>query len=174
MKRGSEMKGQALNILLVVVVVAIVAGAAWFRSHRAGQPASTGPAAPAGANEAPRPAVARSQPGQPRTTSEPGVSPAKPAVMAKLPRLVDLGAEKCVACKKMAPILEELREEYKGRLEVTFINVLKEPIAKMLYAIRVIPTQILFDKDGNELWRHEGYIAKEDLIALFAEKAGVK
>lgn len=96
------------------------------------------------------------------------------AAEAKRPRLVDLGADKCVACKKLAPILDALREEYKGRLDVEFIDVWKDPGAKQPYNIRLIPTQILYDKDGKEVWRHEGFIAKEDLKALFAEKVGVK
>jgi thioredoxin 1 len=40
-----------------------------------------------------------------------------------LPRLVDLGVGKCIPCKKMAPILEELKKEYAGRMEVEFIDV---------------------------------------------------
>lgn len=90
------------------------------------------------------------------------------------PRLVDLGADKCNACKALAPILAELREEYKGRLDVEFIDVWKNPDAKAEHEIRVIPTQILYDVVGNEVWRHEGFISKEDLKALFAEKVGVK
>ena len=90
-----------------------------------------------------------------------------------LPRLVDLGSVSCKACKDLAPILDQLREEYQGRLSVEFIDVFKNPDAKGPYAIRLIPTQILFDKDGRELWRHEGFISKDELKTLFAEKAGV-
>jgi thioredoxin 1 len=42
---------------------------------------------------------------------------------AKLPRLVDLAAGKCIPCKMMAPILEELKKEYAGRMNVEFIDV---------------------------------------------------
>ena len=51
---------------------------------------------------------------------------AAPAATA-LPRLVDLGADKCVPCKMMAPVLAELRTEYAGRFEVDFIDVWKRP-----------------------------------------------
>jgi thioredoxin 1 len=91
-----------------------------------------------------------------------------------LPRLVDLGADKCKACKALAPILEELKQEYAGRLMVEFIDVWKNPAAGKPHNIRLIPTQILYDRDGNEVWRHEGFISKEDLKALFAEKVGVR
>ncbi len=56
-----------------------------------------------------------------------------------LPRLVDLGADKCIPCKMMAPILEELKEQYKGRLDVVFIDVWKNPNAGGEYGIKLIP-----------------------------------
>ena len=40
-----------------------------------------------------------------------------------LPKLIDLGASKCIPCKKMAPILEEVKKEYAGILDVEFIDV---------------------------------------------------
>lgn len=86
-----------------------------------------------------------------------------------LPRLVDLGADKCIPCKMMAPILEELREEYAGRLEVIFIDVWKEPEAGDYYGVRLIPTQIFFDPSGKELFRHEGFMSKEDILGKWKE-----
>jgi thioredoxin 1 len=83
-----------------------------------------------------------------------------------LPKLVDLGAKKCIPCKKMAPILDELTTEYKGVFEVEFIDVWKpenQEKAKT-YGIKSIPTQIFFDAAGKELGRHEGFIAKEDIL----------
>ena len=74
----------------------------------------------------------------------------------------------------MAPILDEMTAEFKGKLDVEFIDVWKNPDAKAPYGIRIIPTQILYDQGGNEVWRHEGFISKEDLVALFAEKVGVE
>jgi len=92
--------------------------------------------------------------------------------MQKLPRLVDLGADKCIPCKMMAPILEELSVEYKGKLQVVFIDVWKNPQEGPKYKIRVIPTQIFFDADGKELFRHEGFFSKEDILAKW-KKFGV-
>ncbi|MFH1069169.1 MAG: thioredoxin family protein [Candidatus Glassbacteria bacterium] len=86
-----------------------------------------------------------------------------------LPRLVDLGADQCIPCKLMAPILEELKEEYKGRLEVTFIDVWKDPLPGRQYGIRAIPTQIFYGPDGKELFRHEGFYSKEDILAKWRE-----
>lgn len=92
-----------------------------------------------------------------------------PASAANLPRLVDLGAGKCVPCKAMAPILDELRREYTGRFEVVFIDVWENPDAAAPYEINLIPTQIFFDAAGNELWRHEGFLAKADILSKWAE-----
>jgi thioredoxin 1 len=88
-----------------------------------------------------------------------------PGETKKLPRLVDLGADKCIPCKMMAPILEELKSEYKDKLQVDFIDVWKNPQEGPKYKIRVIPTQIFFDASGKELFRHEGFFSKEDILA---------
>jgi thioredoxin 1 len=88
-----------------------------------------------------------------------------------LPRLVDLGSKQCIPCKKMEPILEELKTEYAGRLDVEFIDVgLRENAAKArAYGVKLIPTQVFLDKDGKELWRHEGFMGKAEILAKWKE-----
>lgn len=86
-----------------------------------------------------------------------------------LPRLVDLGADQCIPCKMMAPILEELKTEYAGRFQVDFIDVWKDPEQARIYGIRVIPTQIFYNASGKELFRHEGFISREDILARWKE-----
>lgn len=88
-----------------------------------------------------------------------------PAATAPLPRLVDLGASRCIPCKLMAPILEELKKEYAGRMQVDFIDVWQNPDAGKKYGIMIIPTQIFYDAAGKELFRHEGFFAKDDILA---------
>ncbi len=92
---------------------------------------------------------------------------------ALLPRLVDLGAKKCIPCKLMAPILEELKKEFAGVFEVEFIDVWQSPEKVKEYGLVVIPTQIFYDSNGKELFRHEGFFAKEDILAKWKE-LGVK
>lgn len=87
----------------------------------------------------------------------------------KLPKLVDLGATKCVPCKLMAPILEDLDRDFKGRLDVVFIDVWENSGAGSQYKIRVIPTQIFFSPEGKELFRHEGFYSREDILAKWKE-----
>ncbi len=86
-----------------------------------------------------------------------------------LPRLVDVGAEKCIPCKMMAPILEELKKEYTGALEVEFVDVWKYPGEAKKYNVRGIPTQIFYNASGKELARHLGFISKEDILKTFEE-----
>ncbi|MHC4542512.1 MAG: thioredoxin family protein [Planctomycetota bacterium] len=86
-----------------------------------------------------------------------------------VPALVDLGSDKCIPCKMMAPVLEELRSEFAGTLQVNFLDVVKYPDLLALYGVRVIPTQILYDATGQELFRHEGFYSKEDILAKWRE-----
>lgn len=87
----------------------------------------------------------------------------------RLPRLVDLGAKKCIPCKMMVPILDSLKKDYKGRLEVEFIDVWENRSASEKYKIQAIPTQIFFDASGREFYRHTGFFPKEDILAKFKE-----
>jgi len=86
-----------------------------------------------------------------------------------LPKLMDFGANKCIPCKAMAPILEELKKDYAGKLEVEFVDVWKDPDAGKPYSIKMIPTQIFFDASGKELFRHSGFYGKEDILAKWKE-----
>ena len=86
-----------------------------------------------------------------------------------LPRLVELGSHTCIPCKAMMPILAELKTEYAGALSVEFYDVKEEPAIATEYKISLIPTQIFFDASGEERFRHEGFFAKEDILAKFKE-----
>jgi len=91
----------------------------------------------------------------------------------KLPLLIDIGQKKCAPCDTMAPILEQLKNEYKGRLTVVFINVRENSSAVEEYNIRGIPTQIFYDASGKELGRHLGFISKEQILQSF-KKFGIE
>ncbi len=98
-------------------------------------------------------------------TTTRAAAPAK----TSLPKLLDLGSVTCIPCKLMAPILEELKTQYAGRFEVQFIDIHRDEAAAEAYDIRVIPTQIFFGASGKELWRHEGFMSKEDILAKWKE-----
>ena len=100
--------------------------------------------------------------------SKPDTAPA-PGMAAGVPRLVDLGADKCIPCKMMAPILEELQKEYAGKMDVVFIDVWKNREEATRYGVQLIPTQIFYSPDGKELHRHQGFIGKEDILATWSQ-----
>ncbi len=89
--------------------------------------------------------------------------------------MVDIGAKKCIPCKMMAPIMEELENEYgsNGKAAIIFIDVWENPNEAKKFGIRSIPTQIFYDKTGKEVSRHEGFMPK-DKILVELEKLGVK
>jgi thioredoxin 1 len=90
-----------------------------------------------------------------------------------LPKIVDVGAEKCIPCKMMVPVLDQLTKEYKGKLQVEFVDIWKYPNAGKKYGVKMIPTQILYDAKGKEIARHTGFWPKQDIIAEF-KKHGIK
>jgi thioredoxin 1 len=88
-----------------------------------------------------------------------------------LPRLVDLGADYCAPCKVMAPMLSELATQYKDVLIVERVNVEKDKARTAQFRIKETPTQIFLAPDGKELYRHPGFMAKDEILAQW-EKLG--
>ncbi len=78
--------------------------------------------------------------------------------------MIDLGAKSCVPCKLMAPILERVDRNYKGKAAIVFIDVWKHREQAERFGIRAIPTQIFFDAEGKEVHRHQGFMAEEDIV----------
>jgi thioredoxin 1 len=110
-----------------------------------------------------------SSPGQPNAGQE-AVKPSSGGVSSTgLPRLLDLGSDKCIPCKQMAPILEELKKDLAGKLTVEFIDVVKDKDAAKKYGVETIPTQIFYDASGKELQRHTGFFSREEILAKWKE-----
>lgn len=87
--------------------------------------------------------------------------------------LAELGSTSCVPCKLMLPILEELEQEYKDRVAIVAVDVLEHPGTGQKFDIMAIPTQIFFDADGKEAFRHVGFMEKAAIVAEL-EKLGVE
>jgi len=102
-----------------------------------------------------------------------GSEPPPQAPTKGMVTMVDIGAKKCIPCKMMAPIMEELEKEYKGRASILFIDVWEHPNEAPKYGIRGIPTQIFYDKDGKETFRHTGFFDKKSIVEQLV-KLGVK
>jgi thioredoxin 1 len=105
----------------------------------------------------------------PGPATQPAVEAGLLQASAGLPRLLDLGSTSCIPCKMMAPILEQLKQEQAGKLQVDFIDVWKDQAAGEQYRVNLIPTQIFFDASGRELWRHEGFLGKNEILAKCKE-----
>jgi len=97
----------------------------------------------------------------------------KEMVKISLPKLLDFGRGKCIPCKKMAPILQELSEEYKDRVIIKIIEIDQEPNLTKANQIRLIPTQIFFDSKNQEVYRHEGFMDKDQIKKVF-QKMGIQ
>lgn len=97
----------------------------------------------------------------PETTPEP--------VTTSLPRVIDLGSQMCIPCQTMMTELDRLGEMTQGTIEIEFIDINENATAAQVYGIRVIPTQIFISETGEELWRHEGVVSAEDMVAKWAE-----
>ena len=150
-KDGLSFMNKFGKIAIVLVLIVVVAGIMIKKSY---EKADQGSAVAAPSALAEKPSVAGNPAGVP---------------VAALPKLIDLGADKCIPCKMMAPILEELKKTYAGKMEVEFIDVWKNPDAGKVYGIQIIPTQIFFDAAGKELFRHQGFFSREDILAKWKE-----
>jgi thioredoxin 1 len=101
-----------------------------------------------------------------RDNASPSSGPSASAAVA-LPRLVDVGADQCIPCKAMVPVLEDLRREYAGRLRVDFIDAWKHPEQAEPFNVYGIPVQIFLDPSGRELYRHLGFFSKDEILATW-------
>ena len=135
---------RVLIVLAVLIAVAVVLVAKQGR-----KPSDAGPA--------------------PRVGDARGSTAATGDVSGEMPRLLDLGSVTCTPCKMMAPILDELEREYAGRMEVSFVDVKEHPEIGRILGVSIIPTQVFFDASGLELFRHEGFYSKDDILAKWQE-----
>jgi thioredoxin 1 len=87
--------------------------------------------------------------------------------------MIDLGAKTCIPCAMMAPILVKLEKEYAGKAAVIFFDVREDMAPARRFGIRAIPTQIFFNKDGKEVYRHEGFLSEQEIVRRFKDM-GVK
>jgi thioredoxin 1 len=85
---------------------------------------------------------------------------------------IELGADRCIPCRQMQPIMKEIAAECAGKVQVIFYDVWKNPEPGRQYGIQLIPTQVFLDKTGKELFRHTGLFPKNELIE-FLKKQGV-
>lgn len=76
---------------------------------------------------------------------------------------LQIGSDSCVPCKMMRPVMADIIEEYKGIVDVQYIDVRKDKNTPKMFNVRVIPTQIFLNKKGEVIFRNEGYIPTKDI-----------
>ena len=79
---------------------------------------------------------------------------------------IELGADRCIPCKKMQPIMKEIAAAFPDRVQVVFYDVWKDPAPAEKYGIQLIPTQVFLDQNGKEIARHVGLYPKEAILEL--------
>jgi len=93
----------------------------------------------------------------------------KNALTSGKPVLVDFGANSCVPCRQLRPVLKDVRNEYSGKAEVLVIDVYKYQTLAKEYKIMLIPTLVFFDSKGKETFRHTGVLDKDKIVAKLKE-----
>jgi len=91
------------------------------------------------------------------------------ALKSGKPVLVDFGANACVPCRQMRPILKEVGNEYAEKTKVLVIDVYKYQDLAKEYKILLIPTLVFFDSKGKEAFRHVGVLEKEQIVSKLKE-----
>lgn len=93
----------------------------------------------------------------------------KKAIVSGKPFLVDFGANSCIPCRQMRPVLKEVEKEYAGKTRLLIIDVYKYQDLAREYKILLIPTLVFFDSKGKEVFRHVGVLEKEKIVSKLKE-----
>lgn len=86
---------------------------------------------------------------------------------------LELGADRCIPCKQMQPIMKEIAAMFPDRVQVIFYDVWKDSRPAEKYRIQLIPTQVFLDQKGQEIARHVGLFPKAEILELL-KKHGVQ
>jgi len=86
-----------------------------------------------------------------------------------LPTFIEIGAKSCIPCQMMQKVMDELRTNYPGKLDIIFLDLEIDDAPAGKYGISVIPTQVLLSPEGEELFRHEGYYPTDEIVTKWGE-----
>ena len=79
------------------------------------------------------------------------------------PIIIDFGSTGCVPCQMMVPVIKDLTSEYQGKIDIQFVDIGEHHQLADRFRVFAIPTQIIFDKHGKEIFRHQGYLPKTEI-----------
>jgi thiol-disulfide isomerase/thioredoxin len=99
-------------------------------------------------------------------------NPVDKARLSGKPSMVEFGATGCVPCDMMQPILDKLKKKFPDTLNIVFLHVRENQVLSGRYGIQSIPVQAFFDENGQEVFRHTGFFAEEEVMKQL-KKMGV-
>ncbi|MHB1314229.1 MAG: thioredoxin domain-containing protein [Christensenellales bacterium] len=144
-EQNAGRKKLALKILLPVVIVLVIAGIWLIKANEKNsdkeQPIAS--------------STVSAENTEPKATANPDFVLAASKIDLEqlksygLPIIIDFGADSCIPCKEMAPVLKKLNKEWQGKVIVKFVDVWKYTDAAADFPLQVIPTQFFFDAKGN-------------------------
>ncbi|MHC4591330.1 MAG: thioredoxin family protein [Planctomycetota bacterium] len=146
----------AVVLALVLAVGVVIAGKARRRAAAAADRAPTAHAADRAGN----------------ATTPATDNPLAQALATGRPVVADFGRGVCIPCKMMKPILDDLKKEYAGRAEILVIDIDDHPGLAQECDIQTIPSQIFYDAQGKEVYRHEGFMPREDIAEQLVALGG--
>lgn len=158
MRKGCPMSGsKTAGLVAVVAVLAAAIGLKWWQQA---EKASTPPNLPKACNTCITPPKDR-----------PGVKREPPRIPtgSGRPCLVEFGSTECTECKKLHRVLAAVNPRLKGRVDIVVVDVDEHPELADKWRLRVIPTQIFLDKNGQEVGRHEGALSEQELFSKLRE-----
>lgn len=83
--------------------------------------------------------------------------------------MLELGSVGCIPCDMMQPVMERLKQNYRGKLDVIFVDVKKDKQTARKFGVYVIPVQVFLDRQGKEFHRHVGYYPYERIVPVLRE-----
>lgn len=98
----------------------------------------------------------------PGTQERPGAEGAEAVIL-------EFNSGQCPMCVEMSGVLEGLKREFGGRLDVRYIDALKYDDARKKYGITALPAQVLLDAGGNKIDKNEGVMTREEVLQRFRE-----
>ena len=96
-------------------------------------------------------------------------NPVDKARMSGKPSMIEFGADGCAPCAAMEPILENVRKNYRDKLNVVFVHVGENPVLGSRFGIQSIPVQAFYDRSGKEFFWHVGFFPEEELVKKLRE-----
>lgn len=105
---------------------------------------------------------------------DPLADPVLSALAAGKPVVIEFGSNSCVSCREMKPVLQALAQSHGDLITVADVDILKERDYISRYQIRLMPTQVFFDAQGQEIGRHMGKISGDEILARLGVAAAAR